>query len=645
MNRYRGATYCCIALSGCALMSCGGPADQQDVAGEDPTASVESPIYAGNLEPGYPAVGRVVGGGHQCTATLIGPTTVLTAAHCLDPVPGQRFLPARFETGPNVSSPTATSAVAEVYAHPSYTWGDTDDYNQWDLAVLKLGDTNMVGTVPMTLDPWSGHAFAHTGDGIIIGYGARTQKKSAAVWMTSNGGYYEVQTGSGHNEGGDSGGPLIWKGFNYVNPPKEIGVCSGESWDIFGNFSKGYYNPVQTQWVDNLRQEWDPEPLVAASSGHANRIDMFGRGYNGELQFRAWDSTSWYPQITGQWYNLDAGAGAGPGPLPAGAFPMVGSPEVVAAGTTNQLHVFVRGQNLTVYHASYDGVSPKWTPWESLGTTKMKSHISATSGWPGQIDIAAVGIDGHVYHKSFVNYPYNHWWPSQTEWEDLKGSALNSVKIVAPKAGYLSVFVVQSDRKLYLRAFNPATTGWNPPTTADWKLVAGTESGVKGVIGATGFNDDTQTVQVWGHLNDNRLFMAEYLDTTLKYPSSGVMFHGFKSADGPAVVSSGTNVVDVFAQGLDHAVYYISCTRSPRNCTAQKKISGAGVTGSPTVTSWGPGRLDLFVTGFYSEVQHFWRSSATAAWGGPDLGHYCGIGSVCPSADPRYAPISGYMTR
>ncbi|OED48260.1 trypsin-like serine peptidase [Leisingera sp. S232] len=92
---------------------------------------------------GWEAVGRLnIGGRSMCTASLIAPDLVLTAAHCMYDIRSGRTvkpLSIRFEAGLNGRRSKAVRRVVQVAIHADYRHGQVSQFRTGtDLAVLRL---------------------------------------------------------------------------------------------------------------------------------------------------------------------------------------------------------------------------------------------------------------------------------------------------------------------------------------------------------------------------------------------------------------------------------------------------------------------------------------------------------------------------
>lgn len=139
------------------------------VTSAGPAAAITGGEPDGNEHPNvglilfYDSTGR-----YRCTATLISPTVLLTAAHCTEGVVGSvlvDFDTVITETGPNpyplAADPAAGYTDAEItgmgelsgtaYAHPDYS--DFTDMKNWnDVGVVVL-DEPVTGIAPATVAP------------------------------------------------------------------------------------------------------------------------------------------------------------------------------------------------------------------------------------------------------------------------------------------------------------------------------------------------------------------------------------------------------------------------------------------------------------------------------------------------------------
>lgn len=115
-------------------------------------------MVAPDEAPAFHAVGRLnIAGRRFCTATLIAPDLVLTAAHCLfHPLTGAR-VPSRemrFVAGFHLGSAVAVRRVARAVADPAFGFDGSPDYAgvRADLALLELDEpitAELVSALPL----------------------------------------------------------------------------------------------------------------------------------------------------------------------------------------------------------------------------------------------------------------------------------------------------------------------------------------------------------------------------------------------------------------------------------------------------------------------------------------------------------------
>jgi V8-like Glu-specific endopeptidase len=235
------------------LCGCGG-AD-----GVEPVETYEDPIVDGEIDTGDPAVVELLAvrtnSLSKCTATLVSPRVLLTAAHCIADAQGATF---RVYLGNDDSKIDRTKLlnVSAAVFDPAY--GDPTQGH--DIGVVVLGAPLSITPIPINRAPLSGvvgKVARYVGYGLTNGItqtGSGIKRQGSAPIAEISRVLIAIGEHPHLTCSGDSGGPL----FLTMNGVESIiGVTS------FGDKDcqrAAYFQRMDTQmaWVDQQLKKYDP---------------------------------------------------------------------------------------------------------------------------------------------------------------------------------------------------------------------------------------------------------------------------------------------------------------------------------------------------------------------------------------------------
>jgi MYXO-CTERM domain-containing protein len=252
------------------------------------TAVTRGPIIGGSADGNDPAVVLLASYSpdhsilYFCTATVIAPDVLLTAAHCVDEANHPSFTFGVF-TGPDANDYTEVAdlapellAVSEVRPHPSY---DTAAPFTADIALVRMAEPLSIEPLAIAWEPLPEDIAGR--EARIVGYGQIVYEQSNAAKYSATTVVAAVDAGDTITVGdaqhrsciGDSGGPalVIIDGVETL-----VGVNSYT--DMAGCLEPAHYRRVD-QYADFIAELVDPPAPPPPSDGGS---DAGGAGAGGD---------------------------------------------------------------------------------------------------------------------------------------------------------------------------------------------------------------------------------------------------------------------------------------------------------------------------------------------------------------------------
>ncbi len=257
------------------------------------------------------------------------------------------------------------------------------------------------------------------------------------------------------------------------------------------------------------------QPDVEAAAP-ATIEDIFVRGSDYVLWQNTWDGAAF-----GGWIQLTGVLTSDPG---------------AASPTSTSKHVFVRGTDFGLWENSWNGTSWSWTSLGGVLTSGPDADVE--TGSTPIIDVYVTGTDGRAVWRRQSSDQGATW----TAWESVGGGGTTDPGSVSWGTGRSDVFIGGNDNNgLWHRAWTMAG-GWGA-----WESLGGSITSEPDAASCAGGHMD-----VFVRGTDGGLWQRGYNGSWGAWTALG----GLYPSGASAVCRPGTNIIDLFALGVDGSLHW-----------------------------------------------------------------------------------------
>jgi hypothetical protein len=257
------------------------------------------------------------------------------------------------------------------------------------------------------------------------------------------------------------------------------------------------------------------------------------------------------------------------------------------------------------------------SPWQSLG-----GHLGGTlalATLDGNLEIFARGPGGNrplfLGDKAWRAHPR---YPGR--WVAFGQATIESppIAITMPVGNHIDVFARGSDNTLLHNTLK--SWGFSIPNQ-DWESLSGTILGTPGAGYAIG------QLHVYAHWNNDTIwYIRRHSEGWSEWSEFGNLnsgLPGYKVADSPVTFTAEDNVPRVFVRSQSNELLY-------SNLGMWSSLGGQ-IKGVPAVVSWGGSRIDVFACGMDDAVWHIYSDDANSWSSWESLGGVI----AAPNSNPR----------